>query len=140
MIALEERTRTAVAGEHVRLMQALGRELERAMSAIARNDLLEFEDSITTQQALSCALSELARELRAPVVCGPDTDSLDEDLRQQIRNAVAELQNLNLRYSILLQQSSRSAAQMAALFHSVRGQFQEDAGARSKHQTWSCQM
>lgn len=140
MIALEERTRTETAGEHVRLMQALGREIERAMGAVARNDLPELEDSIATQQALSCALSELARELRAPVNPGRASDSLGEALQGEIRKAVARLQDLNLRYSILLQHSSRSAAQMAALFHSVRGQFQEEAGARPKHQTWSCQM
>ena len=140
MMAAEVQTRTATAGEHIRLMQLLGRELERAMDAIGRNDLLDLEDSIANQQALSSALSEVACSLGAPVKTSPAIDQIDEHLSRQIREAVAGLQTLNLRYSLLLQHSSRSMAQMASLFSSVHGQIQEDAGARSKHQTWSCQM
>jgi hypothetical protein len=140
MTAVMGKSRTAAAGEHIRLMQSLAHELERAMQAIARNDLEELEDSIAHQQALSSALGRLANELSSPIPAAEAVDSLDADLSQQIRHAVSELQRLNLRYSILLQHSSRSIAQMVSLFSSARGQFQEGSGPRSKHQTWSCQM
>lgn len=140
MIAVAEPIRAVAVGEHIRLMQALGRELERAMDAISRNDLLELEDSIASQQTLSSGLQVLANELRTPAGAGSVGLVPDGDVSRQIRQAVAELGKLNLRYSILLQHTSRSVAQMAALFDSVRGDFQEDAGAGLRHQTWSCQM
>lgn len=140
MIAAEVRTRTVAAGEHIRLVQSLGCELERAMQAIASNDLEELEDSVANQGALSLALEELAKELSAPARNDWAVQDIDEELRRQIGRATAELQRLNLRYSILVQHSSRSAAQMAALFNSVRGQFQEGSGPRLKHQTWSCRV
>jgi hypothetical protein len=135
----EVATRTPHAGEHVRLLQALARELERAMQAMVRNDLAELEDSIAIQQELSQRLSGLACQLRAPAPALGSPDA-DEPLRAQVQAASAELQKLNLRYSILLEHSSRSVAMMASLFNSLRGQIQEGTGARSKQQTWSCQV
>jgi hypothetical protein len=134
----EVATRTPTTGEHLRLLQALARELERAMQAIVRNDLPELEDSISTQQDLSQQLSALAGELRS------EAPSLKEPVGHtpvmaQIKSAAAELRRLNLRYSILVEHSSRSVAMMASLFNSFRGQIQEATGARLKQQTWSCQ-
>jgi len=135
-------TRNGTAGEHLQLLRTLARELERAMAAIAGNNIDELEDSVASQQAMSLRLSELADELSAPLSLSraAGADSIDQDLNGQIRAANAQLQKLNLRYSILLKHSSRSVALMASLFNSFRGQFQEDSGARLKHQTWSCQM
>jgi hypothetical protein len=61
-------------------------------------------------------------------------------MKQQIRSASQTLQRLNQRYAALLRHSSRSVAQMASLFSSFQGKFQEASGPRLKHQTWSCQM
>lgn len=133
------RTRHARAGEHLQLLQALSAELERAMQAMVRNDLADLEDSIASQQELSRRLSALAGELRAATP-SLAAHSADEGLQGQIRCAAAELNKLNLRYSILLEHSSRSVAMMASLFHSFRGQIQEGAGAGSQHQTWSCRV
>jgi flagellar biosynthesis/type III secretory pathway chaperone len=138
MMAAEMATRSATAGEHVQLMRALGCELERAMDAIAGNRLEALEDSIASQQSLSRKLGELAKQLAAPVTNGA-VEQLDHDLQRQIRDAVTRLEQLNQRYSILLQQSSRSAAQMAQLFSSVHEHIQEDPGTRSR-QTLSCQV
>ena len=140
MIAVEVSTRAATAAEHLRLMQSLGRELERAMAAIARNDVAELEDSIAHQELLSAALGDLAVRLSAPVQPSPTADVVDEDLSRQIRHAVADLQKLNLRYSILLQHSSRSIAQMVSLFSSVCGEFRKEAGPRLKRHSWPGQM
>jgi FKBP-type peptidyl-prolyl cis-trans isomerase (trigger factor) len=134
----EVATRTPTTGEHLRLLQALAGELERAMQAIVRNDLPELEDSISIQQDLSQQLSALAGELRS------EAHSLNEPaghtpMKAQIESAAAELRRLNLRYSILVEHSSRSVAMMASLFNSFRGQIQEASGARLKQQTWSCQ-
>ncbi|HVU46805.1 MAG TPA: hypothetical protein VHD85_11800 [Terracidiphilus sp.] len=142
MIAAEVRTRSVKAGEHLQLLRSLASELERAMDAMSRNDLQEFEDSIASQQDLSEQLSRLADELSAasqPTYPLP-SQSADSDLMHEIRTATGELQRLNFRYSILLEHSSRSVALMASLFTSFQGQLQEASGPGLKHQTWSCQM
>ena len=59
---------------------------------------------------------------------------------REIRAAATELQSLNLRYSYLLQLSSRSVGLMASLFNSFKGQIKEAPDARLKLQTWSCQV
>lgn len=132
----ETQTRNDEAGEHLELLRSLARELERAMQAIAQNNLSELEESIASQQDLSIRLTALAQDRRG---AAPQLASADGDLRHEVHAAAGELQKLNLRYSMLIEHSSRSAAQMAALFSSLRGQFQEDSGAREKQQTWSCQ-
>lgn len=138
MMAPDAPIRQGRAGEHLELLRALARELDRGMQAIARNDLATLEDCITSQQDLSVQLTELAQDRReAPA---PSAPSGEGDLRVEIQAAATELQKLNLRYSILIEHSSRSAAQMAALFNSFRGQFQEASGVGDKHQTLSCQV
>jgi hypothetical protein len=142
MIAADVRTRSIKAGEHLQLLRSLAGELERAMQAMTRNDIRELEDSVSAQQELSFQLGKLADELSTTAQAHPPfaSDSIDPALMLEIRAAAGEVQALNLRYSILLKHSSRSAALMASLFNSFRGQFQEASGARLKHQTWSCQM
>ncbi len=135
-------TRNAQAGEHLQLLRSLAQELERAMEAIAGNHIDELEESVANQQAMSRRLSELADDLSAPPATDPAAGphGIDKSFQRQIQAANADLQKLNLRYSILLKHSSRSVALMASLFNSFRGQVQEDSGARLKQQTWSCQM
>jgi hypothetical protein len=142
MIAAETLTRTTRAGEHLQLLRALARELERAMRAIASNNLGELEDSVAIQHELSLELGEAADALRDIALAqrSSSVDTIEVDLMRQIREATAELNRLNLRYSILLKYSSRTVAVMAALFNSFKGQIQEASGARFKHQTWSCRM
>jgi hypothetical protein len=142
MIAVSVSTRSVQAGEHLQLLRSLGRELERAMHAIAQNDIEQLEQSIASQQEMSSQLSCLADALNPPASAQVpfSSDSLDPDLMLEIRAAAGELQQLNLRYSLLLKHSSRSVALMASLFSSFRGEFQEASGPRLKQQTWSCQM
>ncbi|MGP8258695.1 MAG: hypothetical protein ACLQM6_01950 [Acidobacteriaceae bacterium] len=137
---VQDRDRKAV--EYLQSLRSLTHELERAMQAIAHNNLSELEESIESQQILSARLGELANDMCVPL----EADSaislprLEDDLGQQIRSASASLQNLNLRYAALLKHSSRSLARMTSLFSSFQGHFQEASGPRLKHQTWSCQM
>src|SRR5208283_3750866 len=93
------------AAEYLQSLRSLTEELERAMQAIAHNQLAELEESIASQQALSAWLGELANEL-----CGPleakaaiSRPLIDGQLEQQIRAASGTLQTLNHRYAILLQ-------------------------------------
>jgi len=109
------------------------------MQAIVRNDLPELEDSIAIQQELSERLTALASSMRAerrPLLTPLPADAA---LQTQIRSAATELQQLNLRYSLLLEHSGRSVAMMASLFNSFRGQIQKGAGAGSQ-QTLSCRV
>ncbi|HZP04931.1 MAG TPA: hypothetical protein VFB43_08525 [Terracidiphilus sp.] len=116
------------------------------MQAIAQNDIDALEQSVANQQEMSSQLNHLADDLSSPaetpLTFSSDSidHSIDHDLMHEIRSAAGELQQLNLRYSILLKHSSRSVALMASLFSSFRGEFQEASGARLKQQTWSCQM
>jgi flagellar biosynthesis/type III secretory pathway chaperone len=135
MTEADVQSETTRAGDHLQLLRALAAELERAMHAIADNNLPELEDSVAAQQSLSERLSALANAFRAPA---PHTAPVSGSLGAEIRAAQNQLQQLNLRYSILLEHSSRSVAMMASLLNSFRGQIQEAPGARPKHQTWSC--
>jgi predicted DNA-binding transcriptional regulator YafY len=142
MIAVDVRTRSVKAGEHLQLLRSLASELERAMDAMSRNDLQELEDSVANQQELSQQLGQLADELSSSAQSSHPIppQSNDTDLMGEIRTATGELQRLNFRYSVLLQHSSRSVALMASLFTSFKGQLQEASGPRLKHQTWSCRV
>lgn len=135
-------TRSDKAGVHLSLLRSLSGELDKAMGAIAQNHLEELEASIARQQELSSELSELADDVMAgaraqTVVCSSYSDP---NLAREIRAAQEQLRLLNLRYSMLLEHSSRSVALMASLFSSCKGEYQEASGPRLKHQTWSCQM
>ena len=52
-------------GEYLQLLHSLARELERAMQAIAHNDLPSLEDSISNSR-IAERLRELADELGKP--------------------------------------------------------------------------
>ena len=134
--------RSLKADEHLQLLRSLAVELERAMHAISSNNLQSLEESIANQQDLSSRLAQLATVLSStPHIANVSAeDSLAPELMREICAANAELQHLNLRYSYLLQQSSRSVALMASLFSSFKGQLKEAPGVRSKLQTWSCQV
>jgi len=130
------------AAEYLKSLRSMTDELERAMQAIARNALSDFEESIDSQQVLSARLAKLADDLCVPLEAKTAIAraAIDEDIMRQIRTADGKLQRLNQRYAALLKHSSRSVALMASLFSSFQGQFQEASGPRLKQQTWSCQM
>jgi flagellar biosynthesis/type III secretory pathway chaperone len=129
MLVAELRTRIITAGEHLELMRALAFELDRAMQAIARNDLPELEDSVATQQSLCLRLSSSSQQFaESSRQQAGSAESLDPEIKRQIGDATGELKRLNQRYSILLMHSSRSAQMMALLFSSYRGQIKEASG------------
>jgi hypothetical protein len=138
----DAQNRNRKAAEYLQLLGALGDELEKAMHAIAQNALPDLEESVANQHALSSRLTSLVNQVCIPLETEAPISQhcVDEDMIRQIRSASCSLQQLNRRYAALLQHSSRSVAQMAALFNSVRGQIQEASGTRLKVQTWSCQM
>jgi hypothetical protein len=139
---MEPQIRNGKAGEHLHLLRALALELQRAMAAIAASDLPELEDSVANQQELSARLTLIAEDWATSLKSDPAAwfEGVDASLRDQIRSAAAELRKLNLRYSLLLQHSSRSVALMTSLFRSFRGQLQEAPGAGLHKQTWSCHV
>jgi flagellar biosynthesis/type III secretory pathway chaperone len=134
--------REAQLGEYLHLLRQLSRELERGMTAITQNSLTELEDSVTSQQALSVRLEELSQDAcmrlkEHPLVAPPLSES---GLKDQIRAASAELQQLNHRYSALLHHASHSVALMVSLFSSFQGKIQEGSGSGSGYRTWSCRI
>jgi hypothetical protein len=142
MTTAGDQDRESKAAEYLQALRSMTGELERAMQAIARNALSDFEESIDHQQVLSARLARLADDLSVSLQTQPAIAraSMDEDMTRQIRSAGDTLQQLNRRYAALLQHSSRSVALMTSFFSSFHGQFQEASGPRLKHQTWSCQM
>jgi hypothetical protein len=139
-VVAQDRNRNAA--EYLQLLGLLRDELEKAIRAIADNNLAQFEESIASQQLLSARLVTLADELSLPLKTAPSVPPVpvDDSLMHQIFLAGDSLQKLNRVYAALLHHSSRSTALMVSLFASVQGQFQEASGPRLKHQTWSCQM
>ena len=142
MTTAGDQDRESKAAEYLQALRSMTGELERAMQAIARNALSDFEESIDNQQVLSTRLARLADDLSVSLQTqhAIARASMDEDMTRQIRSAGDTLQQLNRRYAALLQHSSRSVALMTSFFSSFHGQFQEASGPRLKHQTWSCQM
>jgi hypothetical protein len=136
MLMAETRIRIIPAGEHLELLRALAIELDRAMEAIAQNNLRELEDSIARQQSLCILLSNSSQRIeedsRPPA---GDAQPMEPEIKRQIGAATGELKKLNQRYSILLKHSSRSAAMMALLFSSYRGQIKEASGQGSWDQS-----
>jgi flagellar biosynthesis/type III secretory pathway chaperone len=135
MLVVETQISVVPAGEYLDLLRALASELDRAMLAIARNDLSELEDSIATQQSLCSHLSRMSEQVaqcsRHPA---GSAQSIDSGLKRQIHDATGELNKLNQRYHILLKHSSRSAQMMAMLFKSYRGQIKDAPGQGQQNQ------
>jgi hypothetical protein len=143
MIATQVEDRNGKLGEYLEHLQSMALELERSMQAIAQNALVPLEDSVANQQALAARLSTLASDLSKPERNASTNNSAagdDGDLMLQVRGAAETLETLNQRYAALLRHSSHSVGLMVSLFRSYRGQMQEDAGDRSKLETWSCQV
>jgi hypothetical protein len=139
--------RASQLGEYLQLLRLLATELEGAMRAITERSLSELEESISNQQAVSTRLAELAQEVSRNLrETSLNTASVaDGELKDQIVSASATLQQLNRRYSLLVNYSSHSVALMVSLFSSFQGQMyqrpiQEGSGARPKQHTWSCQI
>jgi hypothetical protein len=136
------RDRNLQTAEYLQLLRALAVELERAMEAIANNDLADLEESVVNQEGMSAKLSALVNDICVPLYAepSPSYDSDGDNVMNQIQMASKNLQKLNQRYAALLQYSSRSVALMVSLFNSVNGKVQEASGPRLKYQTWSCRM
>lgn len=129
------------APEYLDHLQALGAELETAMQIIARDSLVEFQESVARQEALTARLVDISNHLELQEAC----DHLyalpvgSAEIATQIRVANDRLQRLNRRYSALLRHSSHSVALMLSLFKSSMGCYPETSGSTLNRQSWSCQ-
>lgn len=141
MISTGIQDRNGKLEEYLQLLHSMAFEIERAMSAIAKNSIGALEESLANQEAFSTRLVELADDLGSPAEMeSPGGAAMGSDrAMRQIHAASDALQALNRRYSALLKLSSHSVALMVSLFSSYQGQMREDSGARLKLQTWSCQ-
>jgi hypothetical protein len=128
--------------DYLEALRSLADEIEKAMQAVARNSLADFEESLAAQQLLSTDLLVLRGELAATLEAHSASSvmAIEAELLSQIFVASEILQGVNRCYAALIQHSSRSAAQMALLFSSFQGKLQEASGPGLKQQTWSCQM
>jgi hypothetical protein len=136
------RTRDEIAAKYLQQLQALAVEISSAMDAIACNALPKFQECVAKQEILCDTLASMAKTVgegfQPPT--RPSQDSADSAMSQKIWAASLSIRNLNLQYAALLKHSGKSIALLASLCRSQSGQFPEACGARSKRQTWSCEM
>jgi hypothetical protein len=135
-------TRDQLAAAYLKHLQMLASEIAVAISSIASNSLSRFQDSVAKQETLCSTLAILSdsykRGFRPP---GQAVSSyVDGPVEAEIRGATRLVRDLTSQYSVLLNQSSKTASLLISLCRSHTGQFQEAHGARRKHQTWSCEM
>ena len=142
MTVTDVQVRNTKLAEYLQVLRLLASELDRAMLAIAGNSISTLEDSIANQQDLSYRLGQLVQEInpinKIPGMAGASLS--DCNLREEILAASRTIDRLNHQYAALLQHSSRSVAQMIALFSSFQGNFKEASGRASGYRTWSCQI
>ncbi len=119
--------------DYPQLVDALSRELERAMQAIIHNSLTGLEDSVANQEALSIqvarSVGDLSRSAKG-----------DEETSRQMRIAAVELERQSNCYAALIRHSSNASALMLSLFRSFRGESQEASDSRLRFHAWSCEM
>src|ERR1700739_4140252 len=97
MIANGLQDRNSKVEEYLQLLRLLALELERAMLAISRNSLSEFEDSIRRQEKLGARITEVASKLKnsPPRGAAAYLPRTGDELMQQVRVASGTLQILN---------------------------------------------
>lgn len=138
----DSKGRTTQDREHLDLLRSLAGEIDKAVVAISRNRLAEFEESICQQESLAWQLSLILKSRAAgfdsaSIACRPVGS---EVLRREFDQARQSLQQSCQIYAAVLRHASHSCQLTLSLFDSRRGNFQEASGARRRHQTWSGQM
>ncbi len=115
MTGVGDRAREQAVQQCLRQMDALARELRKAMGAIAANSLPSFEASLPAQREgvakVSAALAQVEDAASKPAnVAGP------AELDGRLRVAARELLKLNEQYSALLEHAGRSMRMLSALY------------------------
>jgi hypothetical protein len=131
---------TAEVGDRLQLLLSLGREIERAMDAICKNRLDDFEESVANQRELGGRLESITPPPAGDAALRRAAGQIDPPLAAKLRAAAVSLQQLNRRYAILLSTSGQTVAQMSSLFRSYRGHIAQSSGDGLKHQTASWQV
>jgi hypothetical protein len=129
------------AEEYLATLQTLAHELDRAMSAIAAQELPIFEDSVTRQLATCVRLAEIPA--RATARRRNQSDSIlpvDAELAARISAATGTLVTLNKRYAALLKHSGETMRLFAGLFRSYSDHPEQGSGTHSNLRTWSCEL
>jgi hypothetical protein len=135
-------THDQLAAAYLLQLQTLAFEISVAMDAIAANALTSFQESVAKQEMLCGVLANMANTISKRVRSSeqPLLVLSDGAVERRIRATSEAIRELNLQYAALLKHSGRSIAILASLCRTHTGQFQEARGARSKRQTWSCEM
>ena len=134
-------TRADLAGIYQQQLQALAYEMRVAMQAIASNSLPALEASVAKQEMLCHVLLKLSKRLQQDADSSASDSAFPADPVEQRAAATARsLGELNTQYASLLKHSGRSIALLSSLCRSYTGQFPQERRARTKQQTWSCEM
>jgi hypothetical protein len=134
--------RNDIAAMYLQQLQELAHEISVATDAIAANCLFRFQESVAKQEMLCSSLVVMAKTVSEGFRFSEQSlaSHIDPAVELKIQAANRAVSALNLQYSALLKHSGKSIALLASLCRNHTGQsIQEAHGARSKHQTWSCE-
>jgi len=105
--------------EHLAGLRTLSQHLSAAISAIARNDLAQLQNSIAAQEVLCRELTSTPMPVSALAA--------EPTLLAEIRATRKELAQLNRIYAAVLKKAQRSTALMTALYRSFGQGYAKDA-------------
>jgi hypothetical protein len=130
------------ANDYLANLRDLAGELEKAMDAIAQQELPELRRSIDVQQTVCSRLAHMQRKRSLTLAGDPRSQAqrIEPDLDFQIGEAIAAVLVLNRRYAALLKHSGETLRLFAGLFRSYQGSTQPPSGMQGNLQTWSCEV
>jgi hypothetical protein len=132
-MANDNATRTQEQLKHLAHVNALGKAIASAISAIEKNDLAQFEAHLASQESICNRL--------AATKCGADAaEGSDSPVELEIRQSYVELAHLNRVYMTLLKSAQRSVGLIVALYRNYGEGYDRGPSALSQSHTWSCEV
>lgn len=127
--------------QHLTRLQALGRELESAISAIEHNDLRQLQVAIANQERIC---NELAMKKWTPIPTEKQGAAralaATSKTEEQIRAAYVSLASLNRVYAGVVRRSRRTVALLSALYGSLGDGYSQEPARSQEFQTLSCEV
>lgn len=137
----DDATRKQEQLEHLAQVNALRQAIASAISAIEKNDIVQFETHLATQETLCNRLS--ARKWASwltPSGIAAGSEAAQRSLPAEIRQAYIALAQLNRVYAALLKRARRSFGLMVALYRGHGEGYDRSPSALPQGRTWSCEV
>jgi hypothetical protein len=122
--------------EYIRLVRSLTAEMDAALSALARNDLQQFESSVAAQERLCETERSVLQHLRRNL---PPGKQFSLAAPKQLVAAGRDLRQQNRVYAAVLARGTQVCRALLSVYQESRGYSQEGRIAPPTH-TWSCEV